>query len=244
MLTLHHLITDFVSYDLVDSEFFALYEAFSRGLPSPLPELAVQFGDFAYWLDQWMKSEEATRQADYWLRKLADLPRLDLATDMPRPHTRSFNAVRLVWTLPDPLWVQFKQLCAAENVTRFTAFLVVFAMLLREYSGKDDIPIATPVSSRKHRETQPLIGYFLNTIVYRLDLSGDPSFRELLQRTRVITLEAMANSDLPFEFLLNKLQPERDPSRAPLVDTSYAFGNDHREAATFGRHGNNRNRRI
>jgi amino acid adenylation domain-containing protein/non-ribosomal peptide synthase protein (TIGR01720 family) len=229
MLTLHHLITDFVSYDLVDSEFFALYDAFSRGLPSPLPDLTIQYGDFAYWLDQWMKSEEAARQADYWLRKLADLPRLDLVTDMPRPHTRSFSAVRLVWTLPDPLWVQFKQLCAAENVTRFTAFLVVFAMFLREYSGKDDIPIATPVSSRKHRETQPLIGYFLNTIVYRLDLSGDPSFGELLQRTRVTTLEAMANSDLPFEFLLNKLQAERDPSRAPLVDSSYAFGNDHKK---------------
>jgi amino acid adenylation domain-containing protein/non-ribosomal peptide synthase protein (TIGR01720 family) len=125
--------------------------------------------------------------------------------------------------------VQFKQLCAAENVTRFTAFLVVFAMFLREYSGKDDIPIATPVSSRKHLETQPLIGYFLNTIVYRLDLSGGPSFRELLQRTRATTLEAMANSDLPFEFLLNKLQAERDPSRAPLVDSSYAFGNDHKK---------------
>jgi amino acid adenylation domain-containing protein/non-ribosomal peptide synthase protein (TIGR01720 family) len=228
MLTLHHLITDFVSYDLVDSEFFALYEAFSRGLPSPLPELPVQFGDFAFWLDQWMKTEEAARQTDYWLRKLTDLPRLDLVTDKPRPHTRSFNAVRLTWILPDALWMQFKQLCAAENVTRFTAFLVVYAMFLREYSGKDDIPIATPVSSRKHRETQPLIGYFLNTIVYRLDLSGNPSFQELLQRTRATTLEAVENSDLPFEVLLNKLQIERDPSRAPLVDASYAFGNDHR----------------
>ena len=230
MITLHHLITDFVSYDLVDNEFFALYEAFSRGLPSPLPELPVQFGDFAYWLDQWMKSEEAARQTDYWLRKLADLPRLDLVTDMPRPHERTFSAVRLVWNLPEPLWIQFKQMAMAENVTRFTAVLVIFAMFLREYSGKDDIPIATPVSSRKHRETQPVIGYFLNTIVYRLDLSGNPSFRELLQRTRVITLEAMANSDLPFEVLLNKLQTDRDPSRAPLVDSSYAYGNDHRKA--------------
>ena len=104
MLTLHHLITDFVSYDLIDNEFFALYDAFSRGLPSPLPELTIQYGDFAYWLDQWMKSEEAARQADYWLRKLADLPRLDLVTDMPRPHNRSFSAVRLVWNLPEALW--------------------------------------------------------------------------------------------------------------------------------------------
>lgn len=230
MVTLHHLVTDFVSYDLVDNEFFTLYDAFSRGLPSPLPELPVQFGDFAFWLDQWMKSEEATRQADYWTRKLADMPRLDLVTDMPRPHSRTFDAVRIIWTVPDMLWLQFKQMSFAENVTRFTSFLAVFAMLLREYSGKDDIPVATPVSSRKHRETQPLIGYFLNTIVYRLDLSGNPTFRELLQRTRLTTVEAMANSDLPFEFLLNQLHAERDPSRAPLVDTSYAFGNDHKPA--------------
>ncbi len=228
MITLHHLVTDFVSYDLVDNEFFALYDAFSRGVPSPLSELPVQFGDFAWWLDQWMKSEEATRQSDYWLRKLDDLPRLDLVTDMPRPHVRPFNAVRLVWNLPEMLWIEFKRLSAAESVTRFTGFLVVFAILLREYCGKDDIPIATPVSSRKHLETQPLIGYFLNTIVYRLDLSGNPTFRELLQRTRLVTLEAMANSDFPFESLLNKLQADRDPSRAPLVDCSYAFGNDHK----------------
>src|SRR5579859_1498817 len=230
LLTFHHIITDFVSYDLINREFFALYDAFSRGVPHALPELPVQYGDFAFWLDQWMKSEEAARQAAYWTRKLANMQRLDLVTDRPRPPHRTFRAVRLGWFPPAPLWLQFKQLALNENVTRFTMFLVIFAMLLREYSGKDDIPIATPVSSRKHRETQPLIGYFLNTIVYRLDLSGNPTFRELLQRTRLTTLEAMANSDLPFEFLLNQLQAERDASRAPLVDSSYAFGNDHKPA--------------
>ncbi len=230
LITFHHIITDFVSYDLIDREFFALYDAFSRGVPHSLPELPVQYGDFAFWLDQWMKSEEAARQAAYWIRKLANMQRLDLVTDLPRPPHRTFRAVRLGWFPPAPLWLQFKQVALSENVTRFTMFLVIFAMLLREYSGKDDIPIATPVSSRKHRETQPLIGYFLNTIVYRLDLSGNPTFRELLQRTRLTTLEAMANSDLPFEFLLNQLQAERDASRAPLVDSSYAFGNDHKPA--------------
>ena len=230
-VTLHHLITDFVSYDLVDYEMFTLYDAFARGLPSPLPELTVQYGDFAVWLNQWMQSEEAARQTDYWMRKLADLPRLDLVTDMPRPRLRSFDGVRLSWTPPETLWFQFKRVALEATVTRFTAFLALFAMLLREYSGSDDIPVATPVSSRKHRETQPLIGYFLNTIVYRLDLSGDPTFREILERTRLVTLEAMANSDLPFEFLMNKLGAERDPSRAPLVDCSYAFGNDHKPAS-------------
>lgn len=233
-VTLHHLITDFVSYDLVDYEMFTLYDAFARGAPSPLPELTVQYGDFAVWLNQWMQSDEAARQTNYWMEKLADLPRLDLVTDMPRPRLRSFDGVRIPWIVPETLWLQFKQVALAATVTRFTAFLALFAMLLREYSGSDDIPIATPVSSRKHRETQPLIGYFLNTIIYRLDLSGDPTFRELLQRTRVVTLEAMANSDLPFEFLMNKLGAERDPSRAPLVDSSYAFGNDHKPASAPG----------
>jgi amino acid adenylation domain-containing protein/non-ribosomal peptide synthase protein (TIGR01720 family) len=233
-VTLHHLITDFVSYDLVDYEMFTLYDAFAYGLPSPLPELTVQYGDFAVWLNQWMQSDEAARQTDYWMRKLADLPRLDLVTDMPRPRLRSFDGVRISWTVPETLWLQFKQVALEATVTRFTAFLALFAMLLREYAGSDDIPIATPVSSRKHQETQPLIGYFLNTIVYRIDLSGDPTFRELLQRTRTVTLEAMANSDLPFELLMNKLGAERDPSRAPLVDSSYAFGNDHKPASAPG----------
>jgi amino acid adenylation domain-containing protein/non-ribosomal peptide synthase protein (TIGR01720 family) len=233
-ITLHHLITDFVSYDLVDNELFALYDAFARGLPSPLPELPVQYGDFAVWMNQWMQSEEAARQTDYWMKKLADLPRLELVTDMPRPSLRSFDGVRLSWTVPDELWLKFKQVAIDATVTRFTAFLALFAMFLREYSGSDDIPIATPVSSRKHRETQPLIGYFLNTIIYRIDLSGDPTFRELLQRVRTVTLEAMANSDLPFEFLMNKLGVERDPSRAPMVDSSYAFGNDHKPASVPG----------
>ena len=233
-VTLHHLVTDFVSYDLFDYEMFTLYDAFSRGLPSPLPELTVQYGDFAVWLNQWMQSEEAARQTDYWMRKLADLPRLDLVTDMPRPRFRSFDGERISWIVPETLWFQFKQVALSETVTRFTAFLALFAIFLREYSSSDDIPIATPVSSRKHRETQPLIGYFLNTIVYRLNLAGDPTFRELLHHTRAVTLESMANSDLPFEFLVNKLATERDPSRAPLVDSSYAFGNDHKPPSAPG----------
>ncbi len=230
-VTMHHLVTDFVSYDLVDSEIFTLYDAFARGLPSPLPEPAVQYGDFAEWQNRWMQSPEAARQTDYWTRKLANLPRLDLVTDMPRPRVRSYDGLRITWPIPETLWLQFQQVALTATATRFVGFLALFAMLLREYTGSDDIPVATPVSSRKHRETQSLIGYFLNTIVFRIDLSGDPTFREILQRTRVVTLEAMANSDLPFEVLMNKLGAERDPSRPLLVDTSYAFGNDHKSAS-------------
>ncbi|MBZ5524824.1 MAG: amino acid adenylation domain-containing protein [Acidobacteriia bacterium] len=223
VITIHHILTDFVSYGLLNAEIFALYYAFSRGLPSPLPELPVQYGDFAWWLNEWMKSGEAEKQTEYWTRKLADLPRLDLPTDMPRPRFRTFSGERIRWEVPAPLWEAFRQMAVSEKVSRFTAFIVIYALLLRAHSGKDDVAIATPVSIRRHPETQFLIGYFLNTIVYRLDLSGEPTLRELLGRARAINLQALANSDLPFEHVLNKLHLERDPGRAPLVGSSYAY---------------------
>jgi amino acid adenylation domain-containing protein/non-ribosomal peptide synthase protein (TIGR01720 family) len=222
----HHLVTDFVSYSLLEKEVFALYSAFSRGLPSPLPEMPVQYGDFALWLDDWMKSGASERQTEYWMKRLAEVPLLDFPTDLPRPQFRSFHGERLYWRLPGPLWEQFKQLTFSANVTRFTAFLAAYAVLLCQHTGKDDIAIAVPISNRKHQETQLLIGYFLNTVVVRLDLSGNPSFNELLSRARVTMLEAMANADVPFETILNKLNIARDPSRAPLVETSFAFAND------------------
>ena len=226
VMIVHHLVSDFVSYSLLEKEVFALYTAFSRGLPSPLPELPVQFGDFAFWLDQWMKSGAADRQTEYWLKQLADVPRLDFPTDLPRPAFRSYRGERVYWRLPGPLWKQFKELAVSANVTRFTAFLAAYAVLLWQQTGKDDIAIAVPISNRKHQETQLLIGYFLNTIVVRLDLSGNPSFMELLHRCRASMLEVMNNADLPFEIILNQLHVERDPSRAPLVETSFAFAND------------------
>lgn len=226
VIILHHIITDFVAYSLLEKEIFALYTAFSRGLPSPLPALPVQFGDFALWLDQWMKSGAADRQTEYWLKQLADVPRLDFPTDLPRPQFRSYRGERVYWRLPGPLWAQFKLLAVSANVTRFTAFTAAYAVLLWQQTGKDDIAIAVPMSNRKHQETQFLIGYFLNTIIVRLDLSGNPSFMELLDRCRATMLEAMNNADLPFQLILNRLHVERDPSRAPLVETSFAFAND------------------
>ena len=226
LFIVHHLVTDLVSYSLLEKEVFALYAAFSRGLPSPLPQLPVQYGDFATWLDGWMKSGASERQTEYWLKRLTDVSVLDLPTDLPRPQFRSFHGQRLYQQLPDPLWEKFKQLTFTANVTRFTAFITAYAVLLWQHTGKDDIAIAVPISNRKHQETQLLIGYFLNTVVIRLDLSGNPSFNELLRRGRAIVLEAMANADVPFESILNKLHIARDPSRAPLVETAFAFATD------------------
>ncbi len=234
VLIVHHIVTDFVSYDLIEKEIFTLYAAFTQGLPSPLPELPVQFGDFAAWQEEWSKSEAAARQTEYWLKKLADVPRLDFPADMPRPPFRSFRGDRVYRVLPAPLWEQFKQLAYSENSTRFTAFLALYALLIWVHTGKDDVAIAVPVSNRREVETQGLIGFFLNTVVVRLDLSGNPSFHELLDRTRAIFLEALSNADIPFEAILTRLRVERDPSRAPLVECSYAFANDFGVAAPPG----------
>ena len=226
IIIVHHLVTDFVSYSLLEKEIFAIYAAFSRGLPSPLPEPPVQYGDFALWLHEWMNSGASERQTEYWMKQLADVALLDLPTDLPRPQFRSFRGERVYRFIPDPVWEPFKQLSFAANVTRFTAFIAAYAVLLWQQTGKSDIAIAVPISNRKHQETQLLVGYFLNTVVVRLDLSGNPSFSELLRRTRSTMLEAMANADVPFETILNKLHIARDPSRAPLVETSFAFAND------------------
>jgi amino acid adenylation domain-containing protein/non-ribosomal peptide synthase protein (TIGR01720 family) len=234
VLIVHHIVTDFVSYDLIEKEIFTLYAAFVQGLPSPLPELPVQFGDFAAWLDEWSKSEVAARQTEYWLKKLADVPRLDFPADMPRPPFRSFRGDRVHRVLPPAMWEQFKQLAYAENSTRFTAFLALYALLIWGHTGKDDIAIAVPISNRREIETQGLIGYFLNTVVVRLDLSGNPSFHELLDRTRTVFLEALGNADIPFEEILTRLRVARDPSRAPLVECSYAFANDFGVSAPAG----------
>ena len=226
IIVVHHLVTDFVSYALLEKEIFAIYAAFWRGLPSPLPEPPVQYGDFALWLHDWMKSGASERQTEYWMKQLADVPLLDFPTDLPRPQFRSFRGERVYRFLPDAVWQPFKQLSFAANVTRFTAFMAAYSVLLWQQTGKSDIAIAVPVSNRKHQETQLLVGYFLNTVVARLDLSGNPSFNELLLRTRSTMLEAMANADVPFETILNKLHIARDPSRAPLVETSFAFANE------------------
>ena len=223
IMIVHHLVTDFVSYSLLEKEIFTIYAAFSRGLPSPLPEPPVQYGDFALWLHEWMTSGASERQTEYWMKQLADVTLLDIPTDLPRPQFRSFRGERVYRFIPDPVWEPFKQLSFAANVTRFTAFIAAYAVLLRQQTGKNDIAIAVPISNRKHQETQLLIGYFLNTVIVRLDLSGNPSFSDLLLRTRSTVLEAMANADVPFESILNKLHIARDPSRAPLVETSFAF---------------------
>ena len=210
-------------------ELGALYEAFSRGEPSPLEELPVQYADYALWQRQWLRGEVLEEQLGYWKDQLAELPVLELPTDHPRPAVQTHRGARRSLTLPEWLTRALKELSRQEGTTLFMVLLGAFQALLARYSGQEDIAVGTPIAGRTRAETEELIGFFVNTLVMRTDLSGDPSFREVLSRVREVALGAYDHQDLPFEKLVEELQPERDLSRVPLFQVFFALQNVPRE---------------
>jgi non-ribosomal peptide synthetase component F len=222
-LTLHHIVADGWSIGVLIRELAALYEAFQAGRPAPLPELAVQYTDFAVWQRRWLLAEGAlAEQLGYWRRQLAGAPTsLDLPTDRPRPALRSFQGRSRSFSLPAELAAQLKELRGREGVTLFMLLLAAFQVLLHRYSGQADIVVGSPVAGRNRSEIEPLIGFFVNTLALRGNLSGNPGFRELLGRVREVCLGAYAHQDLPFERLVTELQLERDMSRTPLFQVLF-----------------------
>ncbi len=232
-LTLHHIISDGWSLGVLNRELVALYGAFTRDRPSPLPELPVQYGDVAAW-QQRRRAEGAFRaDLDFWRRELADLPTLSLPTDRPRPAVQRYRGARHELTLPAPLTRAINDACRRADVTPYMFFLGAFTALLSRYSGQDDVAVGSPIANRVPVETEGLIGYFSNTIVLRTDLAGDPSFRELLARIRQRTLSAYGHQGLPFEDLVNALAPERDTSRNPLFQVMMVVQNAPLERVPF-----------
>ncbi|HEY9283603.1 MAG TPA: condensation domain-containing protein, partial [Pyrinomonadaceae bacterium] len=226
LLTLHHIVSDAWSLTILLREVATLYESFSRGSASPLVELPVQYADFAHWQRRWMSGEVLDKQLRYWKGKLGgELLALELPTDRPRPAVQSFRGTIKTLTLPEPLSAALNELCRRENVTLFMALLAAFKVLLQRYAEQDDILVGTSIASRNQLAAENLIGLFVNTLVLRTDLSGDPSFKELLERVRKVTLESYAHQDLPFETLVEELQPERDLSRNPLFQVLFAVHN-------------------
>src|SRR5207245_2245107 len=221
LLTMHHIIADGWSMGVLFQELSELYEAFSEGRPSPLPDLPIQYADFAVWQKDWFSGEIFEQQLAYWKDRLRDLPRLQLPTDWPRPAVQSFaGAVRSFW-LPAKLYSRLVELSQQESATLFMTMLAAFQTLLSRYSAQEDIAVGTPVANRNRAELEGLIGFFVNTLVIRTDLSANPSFRELLSRVRELALEAYVNQDLPFERLVHELQPERDMGRNPLFQVNF-----------------------
>ena len=217
LLVIHHIAADGWSLGLLVQELTQLYPAFAAEQPSPLRALPIQYLDFAIWQRSWLQGERLQQLLTYWKQQLTGVPSLLLPTDRPRPPTSSFRGGQRQHALPRSLSIALVALGQHEGSTLFMTLLAAFATLLARYSGQDDFAIGSPIANRTRAEVEHLIGFFLNTLVLRLDLSGDPSFRTLLQRVREMAIQAYTHQDLPFEMLLEELRPERDFSRTPFV---------------------------
>ncbi|MBD2015334.1 amino acid adenylation domain-containing protein [Microcoleus sp. FACHB-53] len=226
LVTMHHIVYDGWSYDIFLRELAALYDAFSSGKPSPLPELPIQYADFAHWQREWLQGEVLESQRDYWKQQLnGNLPILQLPIDYPRPPVQTYPGGYQSLELPKNLTQALKDLSQQERVTLFMTLLAAFQTFLYRYTGQEDMIVGTPIAGRNQVEAEGLIGFFVNTLALRTYLSGNPSFQELLGRVREVALGAYAHQDLPFEKLVEELQPERDRSRTPLFQVMFVLQN-------------------
>lgn len=226
LLTLHHIISDGWSVGVFLNEFITLYEAFSSGKPSPLDELPIQYGDYAAWQRQYLSGEVLERQLSYWKQQLGwDVPTLQLPLDRPRRPVRSSRGARQPIRLPARLTRALDDLSRREGVTLFMTLAATFNVLLHRYTGQSDIIIGSPIANRNRLEVEKLIGLFLNMLALRTDLSGDPSYLELLSRVKGVTLEAFSHQDLPFERLVEELALERDVNRSLLFQVMFVLQN-------------------
>ena len=225
LLVLHHVVCDAWSLGILVREWVACYEAFATGTTPSLEPLPLQYADFARWQCEWLKGSILEEQLAYWKRQLANLPPLNLPTDRPRPSIQTFNGGWYKFRLPKNLSDSLTELGRQEGATMFMTVLSVFKVLLSRYTGQRDIVVGTPIANRNRMEIEGLIGFFTNTLVMRTDLSGNPTCRELLQRLRHVALDAYAHQDLPFEKLVEELQPERELTRNPLFQVLFAVQN-------------------
>jgi amino acid adenylation domain-containing protein len=225
LLTLHHIVTDGWSSGVLWRELSVLYEAFREGRPSPLPELAVQYADYAVWQREWLRGEVLEEQLSYWKKALADLPVLELPTDRPRPAVASYRGGRLGFELGEDLTRGLKELGRREGATLFMTLLAAFQVLWYRYSGQEDVAVGVPLAGRRRPELEGLIGFFVNMLVLRGDLSGQPSFKDHLARVRTRALAAYAHQDMPFAKLVEELAPTRNLSRNPLFQVCFALEN-------------------
>jgi amino acid adenylation domain-containing protein/non-ribosomal peptide synthase protein (TIGR01720 family) len=226
LLTMHHIVSDGWSMGLLIDELSKLYVAYVSGAESPLPELPIQYGDFAHWQQHWLQGEVLEQQMAYWREQLANAPAvLELPTDRPRPAVQSFRGMTHSIGFSAELTEGLKRLSRTEGVTLFMTLLAAYQTLLSRYTGQRGISVGTPIANRNRRETEPLIGFFVNTLVLHTEVRGAESFRQLLGRVREQTLGAYAHQDVPFEKLVEELQPERNLSTTPLFQVMFVYQN-------------------
>ena len=224
LLTMHHIVADGWSCAIFERELMLIYNAFAAGQPVPLPELPIQYADFAAWQREWFQGPILAEQLNYWKQQMAGTtPVLQLPTDRTRPAVQTYRGTYQLVALPAPLTDDLKALSQREGTTLFMTLLAALQTLLLRYTGQDDILIGSPITNRTIAETEGLIGFFANTLVLRTDLGGNPTFRTLLGRVREVCLGAYDHQDLPFEQLVEMLQPARNLSYSPLFQVMLAF---------------------
>jgi hypothetical protein len=234
LLTMHHVVIDGWSMGVLVREIAALYEAFINGRPSPLEELPVQYADFAAWQRAYLQGEVLEQQLKYWRRQLAGAPTLlELPTDKPRPAIYSYRGATHKFVLPGGVSTSLQNLSREHGCTLFMTLLTAFKTLLYRYTQQEDILVGAAIANRNRSETEDLIGFFVNTLVLRTDLSGDPSFRQLLQRVKDTTIGAYVHQDMPFEKLVEEIQPERSLSHTPLFQVAFGVHNTPMQTLTL-----------
>lgn len=226
LLALHHIISDGWSMGILYQELTALYDAYSKGRPSPLADLPVQYADYAAWQQERLQDKVLSPQLAYWKQQLAGAPPvLKLPLDRPRPPVETFRGTNESFTLPSSLIAELEDIARREGVTLFMILLTTFMLLLSYATLQDDIVVGTDVANRRCVEVERLIGFFVNQLVLRADLSGDPTLSELLRRVRKVVLDAYEHQDVPFDQLVKELNPVRHPDRSPLFQTKLVLQN-------------------
>ncbi|RUS95014.1 hypothetical protein DSM106972_091740 [Dulcicalothrix desertica PCC 7102] len=225
-VNMHHIISDGWSLGVFFKELCLCYNAYISGAEISLPELPIQYGDYAEWQENWLQEPEIKNQFEYWKTQLADLPpALNLPLDYSRPIQQTWNGATVRTQIPHKVYQSLEELARSEGATFFMVALALFQVLLFRYSGQTDIIVGSPIANRRQSELDNLIGFFVNTLALRGDMEGNPSLRELLRRVRKTCLEAYAHQDVPFETLVEQLEAKRDPSRSPIFQTLFALQN-------------------
>ena len=224
LISMHHIVGDGWSLEVLEREMLALYSAYRQGRESPLPELGLQYADYAAWQREHLRGELLERQLSYWRERLGGSPEvLELPTDHPRPAVRTYRGSSEAIELSPALLERLRALGRSEGATLFVVVLAAYQVLLSKYSGSEDIVVGSPIAGRTRNEVAGLIGFFVNTLVLRSDLGGDPSFRQVLRQVQEVMLGAYDNQELPFEKLVAELQPERSLSHSPLFQVSFTL---------------------
>ncbi|MDQ4126197.1 MAG: condensation domain-containing protein, partial [Actinomycetota bacterium] len=225
LMTFHHIVYDGWTPSIIQDELSALYDAAKEGRDANLPVLPIQYPDFAEWQRKWMSGEVLERGLEFWKEHLDGAPPLELPTDRPRPAVQSYAGDMVSLWIDQRVADGLRALSRREGVTMFTTMMAAFDVLMARWSGQDDVVVGTPTSGRKKLETRGLIGYFNNMLPLRVDLGGDPSFAELLQRVKTVAAQALDHDDVPFEKMVDALKPGRDLARNPLFQVAYSHQN-------------------